>query len=253
MAKTWYPVIDYLACIECGTCVAKCPNGVYDVKKAPSPVVLNPGACIDYCHGCGNRCPAGAITYVGDNTGWTPPNSAPESGEPCCSCGCESPGKKVLIDYLYLDLQTCDRCIGTDKVLDEVLLTLTPALSLSGYTVEYKKTEMKTAEIAKQYEFLSSPTVRVNGRDICSSVKESSCGCCGEISGTDVSCRVFEYNGEGYEVPPKEMLSEAILKAVFGEAESKRCTGGFKLSENLKAFYEGKDSKSSCSCGGNCR
>ena len=36
--------------------------------------------------------------------------------------------KEVIIDYLYLDLQTCDRCIGTDKVLEEVISELTPAL-----------------------------------------------------------------------------------------------------------------------------
>ena len=25
--------------------------------------------------------------------------------------------KKILVEYLYLDLKTCDRCIGTDNVL----------------------------------------------------------------------------------------------------------------------------------------
>jgi|LSQX01.1.fsa_nt_gb formate hydrogenlyase subunit 6/NADH:ubiquinone oxidoreductase subunit I len=24
MAKTWYPVIDYLTCTECGTCIEHC-------------------------------------------------------------------------------------------------------------------------------------------------------------------------------------------------------------------------------------
>lgn len=43
MAKNWYPVIDYLTCIECGTCVAKCPHGVYDLSNAPSPRVTNSG------------------------------------------------------------------------------------------------------------------------------------------------------------------------------------------------------------------
>lgn len=87
MAKTWYPIIDYLTCVECGTCVAKCLHGVYDAAKAPSPIVKNSEACIDHCHGCGSRCPVGAITYVGDDTGWTPPNSTQESAESCCSCG----------------------------------------------------------------------------------------------------------------------------------------------------------------------
>ncbi|MEA4822841.1 MAG: DUF2703 domain-containing protein [Clostridiaceae bacterium] len=252
MAKTWYPVIDYLTCEECGTCVAKCPHGVYDTAKAPSPVVMNPESCIDHCHGCGNRCPVGAITYVGDDTGWTPPNGAQTADKPCCSCGCEiTQGKKVIIEYLYLDLKTCDRCIGTDNVLDEVMLTLTPALKLAGYEVEYKKIGMETAELAAQYRFLSSPTIRVNEQDICQSVAENSCGCCSEISGADVSCRVFEYNGETFEVPPKEMLAEAILETIFGQGNSGCTCKAYELPENLKAFFAGKKDKK-CSCGVNC-
>lgn len=251
MAKTWYPVVDYLTCAECGTCIAKCSHGVYDAAKAPTPVVTNPEACIDHCHGCGNRCPVGAITYVGDDTGWMPPNGAQESTETCCSCECETAEKEIAVEYLYLDLQTCDRCIGTDAVLDEVMETLTPALELAGYKIEYRKIEMKTAELAERYKFLSSPTIRVNGQDICGSVKENSCGCCSEISGTDVDCRVFEYNGESYEIPPNEMLAEAILKAIFGTTDNCSC-GDYKMPDNLKTFYQGKTSKSVCSCGGNC-
>lgn len=86
MAKSWYPVIDYFNCTECGTCSSMCPHQVYDKKKAPVPVVLNPVSCVDHCHGCGNRCPVGAITYVGDDTGWTPPNGAARQEEPACGC-----------------------------------------------------------------------------------------------------------------------------------------------------------------------
>ena len=25
--------------------------------------------------------------------------------------------KKIIVEYLYLDLNTCERCIGTDKIL----------------------------------------------------------------------------------------------------------------------------------------
>lgn len=253
MAIKWYPVIDYLVCEECGLCVAKCPHGVYDTAKAPSPIVKNPDECVDHCHGCGNRCPVGAITYVGEDTGWTPPNITQTVPETACYCGCEaSPEKKVIVDYLYLDLQTCERCIGTDNVLDEVMLTLTPALKIAGYKVTYNKVEMKTAEIAANYKFLSSPTIRVNGRDICTAVKENNCGCCGEISGTQVDCRVFEYNGEAYEVPPKEMLAEAILRTAFNPTDSGCSCGGYEMPQNLKDFFDGKKNKSGCSCGGGC-
>ena len=90
MAKKWYPVIDYLECIECGSCIAKCSHGVYDKAKAPSPIVINSDGCVDHCHGCGALCPKGAITYVGEDTGWLPPNGVKASEESCSECNCKN-------------------------------------------------------------------------------------------------------------------------------------------------------------------
>lgn len=87
MAKNWYPVVDISTCVECGTCVNFCPHNVYDKSKATTPVVTDPDACIDGCHRCGKRCPQGAITYVGDDTGWTPPNGTPQEDSGCCCSG----------------------------------------------------------------------------------------------------------------------------------------------------------------------
>ena len=159
--------------------------------------------------------------------------------------------KEVVIDYLYLDLKTCDRCIGTDKVLEEVIAGLTPALELAALSVTYRKTEITTAHMAEQYRFLSSPTIRVNGNDICSTVNESSCACCGEISETDVDCRVFEYEGQSYDVPPKALLAEAILRGVFSPAHES-CEY-YTLPENLKTFFHGKEKKqTACCCKSGC-
>lgn len=94
MAKKWYPVIDITTCIECGTCVEFCEHGVYDKSKAPIPKAINPGGCIDHCHGCGNQCPVGAISYVGDDTDCIPPVLRTKSSNvdipkmsDCCCCG----------------------------------------------------------------------------------------------------------------------------------------------------------------------
>ena len=157
----------------------------------------------------------------------------------------------MLVEYLYLDLNTCERCIGTDQELVGVLDVLTPALRLAGYDVQYRKVEMSTAELARQYHFLSSPTIRVNGLDIGGPVKENDCGCCSEISGTDVDCRVWEAEGETYEVPPREMLADEILRAVFGIADSPCGCGEYEMPENLETFYVGKG-RSACDCGGAC-
>lgn len=155
MAIAWYPVINYMT-YECGICSMKCPHSVYDTSKAPTPVVVEPNNCVDHCHGCGNRCPCGsyhlwwAMILAGHLR-----NGNQKESEPGCSCGCgETAEKKVPAEYLYLDLSTCDRCIGTDNVLDEVLTTLTPAFKLAGFEVEYNKTEIKTAELAVKYRFL---------------------------------------------------------------------------------------------------
>lgn len=158
--------------------------------------------------------------------------------------------KQVVVEYLYLDLEKCDRCIGTDSVLEEVLTELAPAFELAGYDIIYKQIEITSQELAEKYKFVSSPTIRVNGNDICDNVQETDCGCCGEISGTQVDCRVFEYEGKQYEVAPKTMLAEAVLKYAFVEVEDNE---DYVMPDNLKRFFDGKASKSSCcSCGCSC-
>lgn len=147
-------------------------------------------------------------------------------------------GKRLVIEYLYFDLNTCDRCIGTDLVLERTLSVLRPALELAGYDISYRKIEMTTADIAQKYRFLSSPTIRLNGNDIFGEIKENSCGCCGEIAGTDVDCRVFEWSGMQYEVPTETVMADAILHAIGKCGDAAECA--YTMPENLKRFYEGK-------------
>ena len=158
--------------------------------------------------------------------------------------------KCVKIEYLYLDLNTCDRCVGTDMVLDEVVQVLRPVLELAGWQVDYEKIEMTTVKDAVAYEFVSSPTIRVNGQDICTAVRENACGCCSDISGTDVTCRVFTYEGEEYEVPPKAMLAEAILRRTFAGEIPAESREPYVLPQNLKDFYRGKMTRNVKCCGG---
>ena len=205
MAKTWYPVIDYLTCAECGTCSATCPHGVYDPQRIRH--LQKSEACMP-CQAAGTAVFC-AITYLRRYRLDTAERRQESEGDGCF-LGCDTSSERIVVEYLYLDCIPEPR-IGTDTVLDEVMETITPALRLAGFDIEYNKIEMKTAEFAERFRFLSSPTIRVNGQDICGFVKENSCGFCSEISGTDVDCRIFDYYGESYEVPPNEML-QAILK-----------------------------------------
>lgn len=75
MSKNWYPIINKKTCAECGKCVNKCAHGVYDKGSPKKPFVVFTSGCIDKCHGCGELCPTGSITYAGDDTGWASPSA----------------------------------------------------------------------------------------------------------------------------------------------------------------------------------
>ena len=66
--------------------------------------------------------------------------------ENCC-CGTNKKEKVVDIEYLYLDLNTCERCVGTDKVLEGVLDELSNAFKMAGYSLEYHKGSRRIRQI----------------------------------------------------------------------------------------------------------
>lgn len=160
--------------------------------------------------------------------------------------------RKITIDYLYLDLQSCERCIGTDMKLEEVLRLIQPLMKLIDYQITYRKIQIQSIELAEKYHFLSSPTIRINDVDINSSVIESECDCCSNISGAAVNCRVFKHEEHTYEIPTVEMLTEAILKAIFCKEVVTR-DNKYLLPQNLRKFFEGKEKKNNqCSCKNDC-
>ncbi|MCL1915631.1 MAG: DUF2703 domain-containing protein [Desulfovibrionaceae bacterium] len=144
----------------------------------------------------------------------------------------------MVIDFLYLDLNTCERCIATGGTLDEALNTLAPVFQAMNYTVHVNKVNITTKELAEQYRFISSPTIRVNGMDICTEVKESNCKDCGDLCGDTVDCRVFVYEGNAYEQPPAAMLIDGILKVIHGQQPHEDVP--YTLPANLQRFFAGK-------------
>jgi hypothetical protein len=148
--------------------------------------------------------------------------------------------QKIEVDFLYLDLTTCSRCRGSDASLRAAIEIVRPVLDSVGTSIEVRKTLVETEERARALRFVSSPTIRVNGRDIAGEVLESSCSECGELCGCDggVDCRVWDYHGEQHTEAPTALVVEAIL-AELGRADDMRTARPplDDVPENLKHFF----------------
>jgi len=106
-------------------------------------------------------------------------------------------------------------------------------------------------ELAEKYRFISSPTIRVNGVDISSELEESDCADCGDLAGCSVDCRVFVYEGKNYEQPPVAMITDGILKAIYGQKPKEK---SYMLPDNLIKFFDGVniDGNNDCGCDSDC-
>lgn len=160
----------------------------------------------------------------------------------CCSCGsnCCTPEKgrkSIIIDFLYLDLNVCERCQGTERNLDQTVNEVSKVLNLAGYEITVNKVNIISEDLAVKYEFMSSPTIRINAKDIDLNIKETKCIECGELCGDDVECRVWEYEGAEYTEPPTAMIINAIMKEIYSDTEAKPLKQDkYILPNNLKYF-----------------
>lgn len=147
--------------------------------------------------------------------------------------------KTVTIDFLYLDLNTCERCMATGDTLEEALRVLTPVFQMLNCSVVVNKVNITTEELAVQHRFISSPTIRVNGVDICGELRESNCKDCGDLCGDSVDCRVFVYEGKEYTQPPAAAIADGILRVLYGTMlENEK---PYELPENLKNYFIGRE------------
>ncbi|MDD2396251.1 MAG: DUF2703 domain-containing protein [Sphaerochaeta sp.] len=167
----------------------------------------------------------------------------------CCSsencCGQTQPNKRITIDFLYLDTTVCGRCRDTEKSLDEAVANVANVLTTAGYEVRVNKVNITTRELAIQYQLISSPTIRVNGKDISVELRESVCEDCGELCGDTVDCRVWVYEGIEYSAPPKALIADAILREVYSphaEHDSPKYEA-YRLPDNLEIYFTAKSRK----------
>src|SRR6056297_4027684 len=98
-------------------------------------------------------------------------------------------------------------------------------------------------DLAKKYKFLSSPTIKVRGKDIQKEIKESSYESCGDICNDSVNCRVWTYQGVEYNNPPKGLILVKLIKYIYCDFSVESNAEKYTLPDNLKKFFKSSKKK----------
>jgi hypothetical protein len=161
--------------------------------------------------------------------------------------------KKVLsVDLLVIDLDVCGRCVPTADQLRTAVNLLTPVAAALGIELMQREIVARTAGEARKHALLSSPTIRLNGRDIAQDILESECESCGDLTdgAASVQCREWCYRGKVYPSAPVPLLVEAIMDALLRIDELPPITPTplERLPENLERFFTATRRMASSPC-----
>jgi C_GCAxxG_C_C family probable redox protein len=157
--------------------------------------------------------------------------------------------RQIKIDYLYIDLSTCNRCLDTDTALYEAIRDTRQLLEANDIELVQEKILVDTEEQCAELGFFTSPTIRINGRDIQPDFQESVCESdCGVVEEGGVLCREWKYKGKVYNTAPKQMIVDAILKEVYGGEQEHLPSDYYripieKVPPNLKHWFAAKRQK----------
>lgn len=166
--------------------------------------------------------------------------------------------RTLKIELLVIDLTTCARCVPTGAQLEKAVELLSPAAVALGIDLRMETKIVQTREEALLRGLLSSPTIRINGRDIAQDVRESKCESCGDLvedgdlvsGGTSVDCREWHYKGKAYSAAPLPLLVEAVMGAMLSidSLRPVKVEPLIELPENLVRFFENKKDGSAACC-----
>jgi hypothetical protein len=156
-----------------------------------------------------------------------------------------APAAGIEIELLAIDLNTCTRCVGTMENIEKAIDMVRPILeAINGNTmVAVKKTIVASTQQARELEFTTSPTIRLNGQDIVFETLESQCDSCTDLCACEegTTCRVWSYRGEEHTEAPVGLIVEAILaRVIINKPRSQGEPAGYNgVPENLQRFFEG--------------
>jgi len=163
------------------------------------------------------------------------------------SKGAETAASRVIeIELLAMDLNSCTRCVGTLKNIEKAIDIVRPVLEVTGDQVNVSRLVVESEEQARQHRFVSSPTVRMNGKDIAFETLESKCDSCTDLCGCGegTNCRVWRYQGKEYTEAPVGLIVEALLYEVGGSGKAGGVASAHEeVPENLRRFFASKFAK----------
>lgn len=121
----------------------------------------------------------------------------------------------MKIEFLYI--LNCPWCAKTRELIGQTLKELR-------VKVDFKEILIDSDEKARKYNFVGSPTIIINGRDIQENVIKDECLPCEKLASYSkkitkfvkqeckCGCRIFFYKNKKYHYPPKGLIKETIEK-----------------------------------------
>jgi hypothetical protein len=162
--------------------------------------------------------------------------------------------RTVTVDFLYLDNESCERCMGTEDALQAALERIEPILESLDVGITVRDIHVSTLDAAEATQLAVSPTIRINGQDIQPDYIENTCDSCGDLCACegDVDCRLWRYRGKEHSTAPIGLLVESLVQAITpngaGPSESRE-NRAYQLSSNVRDFFQGSGSDASdCGC-----
>lgn len=153
------------------------------------------------------------------------------------------------IQLLYLDNESCSRCLQTEGNLDVAATIVRGVMELLGIELRIERVLVEDRQLAHEVQLRTSPTIRINGSDIGGELEQNACSDCSNLASQPICCRTWKWRGRTTNYAPIGLIVEEMLKALFAQGESASAVAeGFQLPDNLERFFADAESIDGSPC-----
>ncbi len=153
------------------------------------------------------------------------------------------------IQLLYIDNESCSRCLQTEGNLDVAAAMVSGVMELLGVELRVERVLVEDRQLANKVQLETSPTIRINGSDIGGKLEQNACGDCSDLASQPINCRTWTWRDQITNYAPIGLIVEEIFKALFAQDEpAPAVTEGFQLPENLERFFANAESIDGSPC-----